>query len=284
MRRLKVVFHKQRGVPIFAVDDVVSLLMYQREEAFEGERAVRLFQFQTWILFPDDTNYAKWAGLIAAAKVLDRLDDDIFIADEDARHRAEELNSIINLNDRPPQKIKRLQNEHQSFRKIYDRFIGESGGLLGLVNSPTTGQFDHEIGNRVARMKNIVSDLIDYRLRYVEHQLLLRNENAAGANQNHAMFFCWWPTHEIESGRGKSPDNKSVTPRTMREWWKKMEMSAIFVYLIHQHGFDQLPIKVSDDQFVDRLERSSKAKPELFDFLALMRILLICFHEHAPPI
>jgi hypothetical protein len=207
--------------------------------------------------------------LIAAAKVLDRLDDDIFIADEDARHRAEELNTIINLNDRPPQKIKRLQrlqNEHQSFRKIYDRFIGESGGLLGLVNSPTTGQFDYEIGNRVARMKNIVSDLIDYRLRYVEHQLLLRNENAAGANQNHAMFFCWWPTHEIESGRGKSPDNKSVTPRTMREWWKKMEMSAIFVYLIHQHGFDQLPIKVSDDQFVDRLERSSKAKSELLRF------------------
>jgi hypothetical protein len=52
----------------------------------------------------------------------------------------------------------------------------------------------------------------------------------------------------------------------MREWWKKMEMSAIFVYLIHQHGFDQLPPEASDDQFVDRLERTSKAKSELLRF------------------
>jgi hypothetical protein len=223
MRRIKVVFNKRQGVPIFAIDNIISLLTHQREEAFEGERAIRLFQFQTWILFPDDTDYTNWAGLIAATKVLDRLDEDIFIDDEDARLRAEELTTGVDLNDRPPQKIKRLQRlqkERLSFRKIYDQFIGESGGLLGLVNSPTTGQFDHQMSTRVARM-NVISNLIDYRLRYVEHQLPLRKEKAAGANHNHAMFFCWWPTHEIEGERGRTSDDKSVTPRTMREWWKK---------------------------------------------------------------
>jgi hypothetical protein len=268
MRRLEMVFHKQGRISFFAVEKIISLLTYQREEAFEGERAICLFQFQTWILFPEDTTYTNWAGLIAAAKVLDRLDEDIFVDDEDARLRSEDIRGAINLNDRPPQKIKRLrrlQGEHLSFRKIYDQFIGESGGLLGLVNSPTMGQFDNQVSSRVARM-NIISDLIDYRLRYVEHQLPLGKHNAARANHSHAMFFCWWPTHAIQGERGKTPDNKSLTPRTIREWWKKMEMSAIFVYLINRHGFDLLPCEVSDDRFVDRLQRSAKAKADLLRF------------------
>jgi hypothetical protein len=279
MRRLKVVFHKQRGVPIFAVENIVSLLTHQRKEAFEGERAIRIFQFQTWILFPDDPAYAEWAGLIAAAKVLDQLDENIFVADKDAQIREEDLRTMVDLSDRPPQKIKRLQRlqrEHLSFRKIYDQFIGESGGLLGLVNSPTTEQFDRLVANRVARM-NIVSDLIDYRLRYIEHPLCLRQQNAASANHNHAMFFCWWPTHEIEGERGKTPDNKSVTPRTIREWWKKMEMSAIFVYLINKHRFDQLPPQSSGNGFVDRLQRASKARAELLRFFGAYAYIVDAF-------
>jgi hypothetical protein len=279
MRRLKTVFHKQRGVPIFAVENIVSLLTLQRKEAFESERAIRIFQFQTWILFPDDADFTECAGLIAAAKVLDRLDEDIFVADEDARIRGEDPRTMVDLSNRPPQKImrlQRLQREQPSFRKIYDQFIGASGGLLGLVNSPTTEQFDRLVANQIARM-NIISDLIDYRLRYVEHQLHHRQQNAAKANHNHAMFFCWWPTHAIEGERGKTPDGKSVTPRTIREWWKKMEMSAIFIYLINKHGFNQLPPQSSGNGFVDRLQRASKARAELLRFFGAYAYIVDTF-------
>jgi len=269
MWRLKVVFNKHRGVPIFGLDDIVSLLTQQREEAFDWEYAICFFQFQTWILFPDDTDLTNSAGLIAATRVLDQLDEDLFVNDESARQEEEELRPAIDFNQRPTLRInrlRRLQKEHRSFHKIYNHFISESGGLLALVNSPTPAQFDQTISSRIARM-NVISDLIDYRLRYVEHQLPLHKNDSARANHNHAMFFCWWPTHEIEGKRGKTHSDKSVTPRTMREWWKKLEMSAIFVYLIHKCGFDQLlPSQVSDEFFVSRLRRDSEAKAELLRF------------------
>jgi hypothetical protein len=58
---------------------------------------------------------------------------------------------------------------------------------------------------------------------------------------------------------------------------EKMEMSAIFVYLIHKHGFDQLPLHVSDEHFVDRLERTSKAKSELLRFFGAYAYIVDMF-------
>ena len=92
MRRLnKYVFDPKKNL-MFDLEDVVKLLAHKREEAFEGERAVRLFQFRTWILFPDtaETNYAKWAELIMAAKYLDRVEEHHFADNEDARLRKQE--------------------------------------------------------------------------------------------------------------------------------------------------------------------------------------------------
>jgi hypothetical protein len=51
MERLKRVTD-EKGLSIFDVEDVVALLAHQRGEAFEGERAIRLYQFRIWILFP----------------------------------------------------------------------------------------------------------------------------------------------------------------------------------------------------------------------------------------
>jgi hypothetical protein len=73
------------GVPIFYLEDVVRLLTHARKETFNGERAVRLFQFQTWILYPDKPQYLKWAGLSAAAKLLDRMEENHFVDEDDAR-------------------------------------------------------------------------------------------------------------------------------------------------------------------------------------------------------
>ena len=41
----------EKGLSIFDVEDVVALLAHQRDEAFEGERAIRLYQFRIWIFF-----------------------------------------------------------------------------------------------------------------------------------------------------------------------------------------------------------------------------------------
>ena len=84
MRRIAKYISDEKGLPTFDVEDVVSLFAHKREEAFEGERAVRLFQFRAWILCPgtNEANAPKWAALIAAVKFLDRMEEDYF-ADEE---------------------------------------------------------------------------------------------------------------------------------------------------------------------------------------------------------
>jgi hypothetical protein len=273
------------GFLVFNLEGAVKLLAHQRDERFEGERAICLFQFQTWILFPDPdkAKYVHWAGLIAAVKLLEQMDDDHFIDEEGARLRSEGENGFVNLGDRPPQTLRRigtLRNHSNAYRQIYDRFIGRRGGLLGLLHAPTPSEFDQAINSRIDPI-HIVSELIDYQLRYIQHSSedskLAAEPN--GANYNHAVFFCWWPTREIKSGRGKTSPNKSVSIKTMGTWWDKFEMSALFVYLIKKHGFDQLPIDTDDDSFADKLLRESKETEEIIRFLGAYAYLVETFEK-----
>jgi hypothetical protein len=55
----------------FDFDDAITLLLGQRKEVFRGEWGTRLFQLQTWIMFPSSRNRAPDdAGRIAAATIL----------------------------------------------------------------------------------------------------------------------------------------------------------------------------------------------------------------------
>jgi hypothetical protein len=263
------------GVPIFHLKDVVRLLTHARKETFNGERAVRLFQFQTWILYPDKPQYLKWAGLSAAAKLLDRMEENHFVDEDDARRRKEgESAPLVILTDKPAQTIRRIStlgNIDSVYRDIFDHFIAKRGGLLGLLNAPNTAEFDKAISARVDHV-NIIADLIDYRLRCIQHggggKRLASPQDCA--NHNHAMFFCWWPTRSIRGERGKTPPNKSVSVRTMRTWWGKMQQSAIFLYLTQKHDFDQLPAAINSDFFADNLLRASKDKAELLRFFGVV--------------
>jgi len=282
MRRLKRI-SDEKGLSIFDVEDVVALLAHMREEAFEGEWALRLYQFRIWILFPgtNEANAAKWAASITAAKFLDRAEEDYFFDEEDARQGRADDRTFVDLTHKPPQTLTRielLKKDNNAYRQIYDRLIGRRGGLLALLDAPSPAVFDHEIQKRFGRMR-IVSDLIDYRLRYIQHgsgnQKVTADPN--GANHNHALFFYWWPTHEVKSGRGKTSPDKSVSIKTMSKWWKKFEGSALFIYLIQKHGFHQLPMDTDDDSFVDDLLRESNDTSELLRFLGAYAYLVETF-------
>ena len=120
--------------------DILALLTGAREQSFQCELPIRLFQFRTWILFPQTQkeSYAKWAGFLAAAKYLDRAEENYFV-DHEAQRFPEERPSLVNLNDKAPQTLARielLRRKNASYREIYDQFIGRPGGLLGLLQLP----------------------------------------------------------------------------------------------------------------------------------------------------
>ena len=282
MERLKRITD-ERGLSIFNVEDVVALFAHMREEAFEGERALRLFQFRVWILFPgmDEANVAKWAALITAAKFLDRAEEDYFADEEDARQRRADDRASVDLTRKRPQTLTRidlLKKDNNAYRQIYDRLIGRPGGLLALLDTPRPSVFDHTVKMRFDSMP-IVSELIDYRLRYIQHGAHDKKVNAdqKEANHNHALFLCWWPTHEVRGRRGRTPVNKSVSIKTMSKWWKIFERSALFIYLIQKHGFHQLPADTDDDSFVDDLLCEKNDPSELLRFLGAYAHLVETF-------
>ncbi len=139
MRRVKRFALDYSGLISFDFEETVRLLTNERDEAFEGERAIRLFQFRTWIFFPDTSknDFVRHAGLIAAVKLLEQLEDDYFVDEEAERqNRQSDEQHAINLNDRPPQTLKRievLRRDSKAYRQIYDKLIGECGGLLALL-------------------------------------------------------------------------------------------------------------------------------------------------------
>jgi hypothetical protein len=274
-----------KGIVIFDPAKVVTLLTEKGTEAFEGERAIRLFQFLTWILFPQmpETKYVKWAGLMATVKFLDRMEEWHFMDKESTRLRNEGEETTVDLDTKPPQTISRiatLRQDNSAYRRVYDLMIGKRGGLLGLLDTPSPASFDHAVRERIDRM-HIISNLIDCRLRYIQHGCggARGADNRDGANHNHAMFFCWWPTHSIKGRRGKTSPDKSASIRTMRTWWKKLATSAFFVYLNDTHGFKQLPPTTDDDFFVDELLRLSNDTAELKRFFGAYLYLTNTFRE-----
>jgi hypothetical protein len=210
MRRIKQVIDELH-TQIFDLEDAVTLLVREREENFEGERAIRLFQFHTWIMFPDSPLYSTWAGFLAAAKYLTRIEEEHFTDEESARFAREDREStLVNLRDMPPQTVNRilaLRSANKAYRQIYDRFIARPGGLLALLNTPTPTQFDVAVNYRIDHLY-IVADLVDYRLRYLQHPEQIKNVIGDGANHNHALWFCWFPTRSIPSKRGKTPQTR----------------------------------------------------------------------------
>jgi hypothetical protein len=65
----------------------------------------------------------------------------------------------------------------------------------------------------------------------------------------------------------------------MRTWWKKFERSALFVYLIQKHGFQQLPMDADDESFVGKLLRESNDTREVLRFFGAYAYLIDTFKK-----
>ncbi len=144
---------------------------------------------------------------------------------------------------------------------------------------PSPSEFDRFVHNRIEKM-HIVGDLIDYRLRYIQHGSGDgKTLDSKIANHNHALFFCWWPTKDIKGGRGKTIPGKSVSIKTMGTWWDTFEISALFIYLIERHRFDQLPMHTDEGLFVDDLLRASNDSEGLLRFFGAYAYLVETFKK-----
>jgi|ERR1700730_1837251 hypothetical protein len=210
----------------FDLDDCVELLLNVRDEEFQYEWFIRLFQFQTWILFPGKKgNAARDAGRLAAAAVLRKLEQEHEWPGLGGSRRMtlEKLQSLSGLDE---------------YQHIFDEFIAENGGWSRLLfTTPWDREFDARINGRSDRASQLVADVIHYRLRAARDPTMQQKRSRT----THAIFFLW------------SKDRKAFSVRAAWSWWTTFHRSAAFIYLINRRGFPMKPPPSSDGDFARKL-------------------------------
>jgi hypothetical protein len=233
-----------RFVPPCFRDDLeraVELLVGERNERFEFERAIRLLEFQTWIYWPGmDTNMPNIAGLMAAALILENIEDDIYADEAELAQRTADPDTppSITLNDKPTATLGRINmlRHNETYRGLHDYIFAARGSLENLLYCPTPENFDAMVAERREKA-GLVADLIDYQLRWA---LYGRADSRCGT-MRHAIFFRWWPTYDIPGRRGITVKGKSPSTKTLTLWAKEFELTAIFIYLNEWCGLPQIP-------------------------------------------
>jgi hypothetical protein len=236
------------------LEDAIELFLGNREEKFQYERAIRLFQFQAWVFMPCFETI-RWAGLIAATKIARSIEMNEYLPYDGDEPKFDHYPAIT------MERILELQKKSPAYSRIYNKFIAPWGGLTALLEAPSPRSFDSLIAKRKENPE-IVADLVDYRLRYV----LSGQDIARGATINHAFFFKWWPTHDMPGKRGVTVKGKSPSAKTMLSYWNSWNESAIFIYLHERHGVKLLPPKtdVADEgAFVSRISIAAEQVIEM---------------------
>jgi hypothetical protein len=213
------------------LNDAVGVLLGNRDETFEYEKAVRLFQLQGWIFYPT-ISAIRLAGLIAATKIARTIEEDEYVPVRNGIAHMDEL-PIMTL-----ERMNELRLKNPTYCHVYNNIIAPYGGSAALLETGTPQSFDWVMAKQQAKAK-VVADLVEYRLRYALHG----QGSANGANLNHAMFFYWWPTHALPGKRGVRAEGKCPHPKTMSAMWSSLKESAIFIYLHKRDGFLLSPPK-----------------------------------------
>src|ERR1700737_3665464 len=229
----------------FDLDDCVELLLNEREEEFQYERFIVLFQFQTWIWYPGKKGIAaRDAGRLAAAAVLRKLEEE------------HEWAGLQRWGGSPQITLEKLHSLSSSneYRQIFDRFIAPQGGWSQLLfTTPWDREFDKRIKDRSeARDAHIVGEIVHYRLRASLDPVQKSKRSAT----KHAIFFVWRQTGE------------KWRDRSAWSWGSKFHRSAVFIYLINRRSFAMKPPRSSDEDFTRKLLHPQMSKARLRQFFS----------------
>jgi hypothetical protein len=198
------------------IDDTVELLVTdprKRPASFPFEREIRLFQFKTWIYFPE-SEMVRMAGRIVGTLYLMRLAHGIPVSS---------LRSV-------PEKIISTADYQRLFKdanyqSLFDEVIGAYGGWECLLDTKAPGDFDEELESRFTTSET-VCQMIGYRYRYLAHG----ETNSQEANISHSEFYRW-----------KDPTNK-LSWKTIRSRWQANKQSAVFLFTSENYDFRPPPV------------------------------------------
>jgi hypothetical protein len=187
----------------FELSSVLDCLISNRPEKYLDERAISLFQFQTWIYFPDDKDMVDSAGKLAAAAMLRKFE----------RKNTNVIPGMGRGKNVSSEVLIKLLKETE-YGLLYNAFFGEDG-FTKLLEPYSPEQFNRNVDDRCKAAKT-VSEMIDFRFRLRDHEDL----DARHSNISRSEFYRW---HNHPGG--------TLSWRTIRSRWKDNRTSAPFLYV-----------------------------------------------------
>jgi hypothetical protein len=226
----------------FLIDDLVGP---KRSDGFPFERELLFYQFQTWIYIPgecEDLNSEKSynlvddAGIVAAAKFLERLGQKYLGATGLARNSSVQLVKCLNDPD---------------YRSLYNTVLKRHGGWTALLYTPSARDIDDRLAERRKRSET-VCEIIDYRFRCLDHGSADKRQ----ANLSHGLYFRYTDSKQKLSGK------------TIRNRWSANRDSAIFLYVSERLGPCLFPPALGSKNFVDEITKRAVNRSEIKLFLS----------------
>jgi hypothetical protein len=186
----------------FELSSLLDCLTSNRPEKYLDERPISLFQFQTWIYFPDDENMVDTAGKLAAAAMLRKFE----------RKNTNFIPGLGRRKNVSSEVLIKLLKETE-YGVLYNAFFGEDG-FTKLLKPYSLDQFNKNVDERCKAAKT-VSEMIDFRFRVRDQSL-----DAKHSNISRSEFYRWY---QHPGGR--------LSWRTIRSRWKDNRRSAPFLYV-----------------------------------------------------
>ena len=197
----------------FDLEATLNCLISTEPEKFQYERAIRLFQFQTWIYFSNDRDMVDAAGKLAAAAFLRKIEHET-TKKLPGIGRGRDINSKV--------LIKLLKT--RKYSRLYDEFFKEDG-FTGLLRTFSPERFNKSVAER-HKAAETVSEMIDFRFRGLDHKTL----DTKQSNISRSEFYRWY-----------EHPNGSLSWRTIRSRWQDNKDSAPFLYASKKFGGIGLP-------------------------------------------
>lgn len=199
-------------------------------------RAIRLFEFQTWLLYPRSTrsnkSIQKDARVLAAIKLLEHLEHKIRAA------TGEQFLSLKTLAANP------------DYAEIFDTVITKSGGWRQIRHTWSASEFDEQIKIQLAETKT-VAKFIDFSYRFGR----LKDDDKRSGGITMARFVMnTAPSYGVKLGRS-----------SLKSRWNEYSLSAGFLYLLHIQKFELKPPRITKDEFADKLLEQAADREHLIE-------------------
>lgn len=207
------------------LEDIILMLVGEKEARFPPELAIKLFQLQTWVYFPEPQQKL-WevAGIMAACKWIEHYE-----------RQLEETDTSIPSRSDPEFVDVTFRNRNS--RRLYNKFIADQGTWIRLLRAPPPGDFDALVDKR-EDSSVAVAQMIAYRFRYLDHG----GSDTNLANISRGMAFVY-------------PD---FSGKTLRARWAENKPTAAFVYIDQRFKLNFRPRRIDDDDFVSDLTEEVK--------------------------